>query len=176
MQIRNCEYNMEEGGIPRANILSLCSANSGSYMSPVESEFADPSTTRCPPGELTPYRHRDQPCCLVLNCTVRLKPCGLTGWECNSQQLGHAARLRRGVKLPCSHFRRGFGSRTGNRACFRPCCSPCRNPPLPSGSFPEGVCGIGAEKDGAELALGGGGVVNGVKARRRRTRDEIWAV
>ena len=36
LAIRNCEYNMEEGGIPRANILSLCSANSGSYMSPVE--------------------------------------------------------------------------------------------------------------------------------------------
>ena len=33
-----CECNMEEGGIPRANIVSLCSANSASYMSPMSSK------------------------------------------------------------------------------------------------------------------------------------------
>lgn len=30
---------MTEGGIPAANIMSLCSANSASYMSPVQSKY-----------------------------------------------------------------------------------------------------------------------------------------
>ena len=38
VQIRTCEYNMTEGGIPAANVMSLCSANSASYMSPVQSK------------------------------------------------------------------------------------------------------------------------------------------
>jgi len=29
---------MTEGGIPAANVMSLCSANSASYMSPVQSK------------------------------------------------------------------------------------------------------------------------------------------
>jgi hypothetical protein len=38
IQIRNCEYNMEVGGVPRANIISLCGDSDSSYMSPVQSE------------------------------------------------------------------------------------------------------------------------------------------
>jgi len=50
LAIRTCEYNMETGGIPAANIMSLCSANSATYMSPVQGKTTtSPMVLQCAP-------------------------------------------------------------------------------------------------------------------------------
>lgn len=86
LQIRTCEYNMTEGGIPAANVMSLCSANSASYMSPVQSKSA-----HCPPVDA--IQHVDEMISASVVTLTRFTQL------LRSQQLGDAPRLWRGVSV-----------------------------------------------------------------------------